>query len=161
MTDRNKVVWSEGLFLRTQHLQQQDRHTDWLIRQVLGALPRHAFGFTKLELDTTALEEGQVAVAVAEGVLLLGMRLPTRWWSMSLRPDIMEGPWVAIPWFSSELWRTCWMPTCRDCSFSGPTGCTRAEWKYSMRATWPMYTAESPAYALRRGFGMFTDFPPC
>ncbi|MGR3270603.1 type VI secretion system baseplate subunit TssK [Thalassococcus profundi] len=69
MTDRNKVVWSEGLFLRTQHLQQQDRHTDWLIRQVLGALPRHAFGFTKLELDTIALEEGQVAVAVAEGVL--------------------------------------------------------------------------------------------
>ncbi|WP_146590941.1 type VI secretion system baseplate subunit TssK [Puniceibacterium confluentis] len=69
MTDRNKVVWSEGLFLRTQHLQQQDRHTDWLMRQLLGALPRHSFGFTALKLDTTALDEGQVALALAEGVL--------------------------------------------------------------------------------------------
>ena len=25
MTDANKVVWLEGLFLRTQHFQQQDR----------------------------------------------------------------------------------------------------------------------------------------
>ena len=35
MTDRNKVVWSEGQYLRTQHLQQQDRHFDWLLRQAL------------------------------------------------------------------------------------------------------------------------------
>lgn len=69
MTDKNKVVWSEGLFLRTQHLQQQDRHTDWLIRQMLGAMPRHSFGFSTLELDTNALDEGQVALSRAEGVL--------------------------------------------------------------------------------------------
>ena len=39
MTDKNKVVWSEGLYLRTQHLQQQDRHLGWLVRQALRATP--------------------------------------------------------------------------------------------------------------------------
>ena len=28
MTQNNKVVWSEGLFLRPQHLQQQERYLE-------------------------------------------------------------------------------------------------------------------------------------
>ena len=39
MSDKNKVVWSEGLFLRTQHLQQQDRYTEGLVRGALQAAP--------------------------------------------------------------------------------------------------------------------------
>lgn len=69
MTDRNKVVWSEGLFLRTQHFQQQDRHTEWLIRQALQSTPLQSFGFSKLKLDTAALDAGQMAITEAEGVL--------------------------------------------------------------------------------------------
>ena len=69
MTDRNKVVWSEGLFLRTQHLQQQDRHIRWLMRHTLAAQPEAAFGFLALDLDPVALDTGQVAVAQAEGFL--------------------------------------------------------------------------------------------
>ena len=69
MTDRNKVVWSEGLFLRTQHFQQQDRHTDWLMRQTLAAQPEAAFGFLSLKLDSVALETGQIALADAQGFL--------------------------------------------------------------------------------------------
>ncbi len=69
MTDRNKVVWSEGLFLRTQHLQQQDRHTDWLMRQILAAQPEAGFGFLSLTLDPVALDTGQIALAQAEGFL--------------------------------------------------------------------------------------------
>ena len=69
MTDRNKVVWSEGLFLRTQHLQQQDRHVDWLVRQTLDALPLQNFGFSALEIDRTAMDAGQIALSTAQGVL--------------------------------------------------------------------------------------------
>ena len=69
MSDKSKVVWSEGLFLRTQHLQQQDRHTEWLARRMLAATPRQSFGFAKLALDEAALGAGMVGVAEAEGVL--------------------------------------------------------------------------------------------
>ena len=68
MTDRNKVVWSEGLFLRTQHFQQQDRHSEWLARRALRATPLQGFGFVELKLDPTALDAGMVGIEQAEGV---------------------------------------------------------------------------------------------
>ncbi|WP_300042634.1 type VI secretion system baseplate subunit TssK [uncultured Paracoccus sp.] len=69
MTDRNRVVWSEGLYLRTQHLQQQDRHLGWLVRQALRATPLQSFGFVALQLDRAALDAGQMAVEIADGVM--------------------------------------------------------------------------------------------
>lgn len=69
MTDRNKVVWSEGLFLRTQHFQQQDRHTEGLVRGAMAAHPLQRHGFARLELDRTALGAGQIAISVAAGIL--------------------------------------------------------------------------------------------
>lgn len=69
MNDRNKVVWSEGLFLRTQHFQQQDRHTDWLIRQTRAAQPQSNFGFMDLTLDPVALDTGQIALSETSGFL--------------------------------------------------------------------------------------------
>lgn len=68
MSNSNRVVWSEGLFLRTQHFQQQDRHGEWLVRAALGAMPRQGFGFTKLELDPAALSAGMVSLLSAQGV---------------------------------------------------------------------------------------------
>ena len=68
MTDRNRVVWSEGLFLRTQHFQQQDRHTEWLARRALRSTPLQSFGFVSLKLDQTSLDAGLVSVEEAEGV---------------------------------------------------------------------------------------------
>jgi type VI secretion system protein ImpJ len=68
MTERNRVVWSEGLFLRTQHFQQQDRHTEALVRGALRAAPMQPFGFAALELDGAALDAGRIAVARADGI---------------------------------------------------------------------------------------------
>ncbi|HEX3210484.1 MAG TPA: type VI secretion system baseplate subunit TssK [Geminicoccaceae bacterium] len=65
----NKVVWSEGMFLRAQHFQQQDRHTDALVRAVLRGLGRHGWGFTRLKLNTSLLTTGKLAIAEAEGIL--------------------------------------------------------------------------------------------
>lgn len=64
----NKVVWSEGLFLRTQHFQQQDRHTETLVRGALRAAPLQPFGFTRIELDRSALDSGLVGLEAAEGL---------------------------------------------------------------------------------------------
>lgn len=68
MSDSNKVVWSEGLFLRAQHFQQQDRHAEALLRAGLAALPRQSFGFTRLTLDRAALDGGRLAISDAQGI---------------------------------------------------------------------------------------------
>lgn len=69
MSDANKVVWSEGLFLRTQHFQQQDRHTEALVRGVLQSAPHQAWGFASLTLDGAAAGAGRIAIESAAGIL--------------------------------------------------------------------------------------------
>jgi len=68
MANNNKVVWSEGLFLRTQHFQQQDRHTEWLVRQSLRATSFQCWGFSALRLDGNALEAGLVGIEQGAGI---------------------------------------------------------------------------------------------
>lgn len=68
MTDSNKVVWSEGLFLRTQHLQQQDRYTESLVRRTMRSSPLQSVGFLSLTLDKNALDAGLIGIERAEGV---------------------------------------------------------------------------------------------
>ena len=38
MSDKNRVVWSEGLFLRPQHFQQQERYLEACLQGRAGAL---------------------------------------------------------------------------------------------------------------------------
>ncbi|TCO70526.1 type VI secretion system baseplate subunit TssK [Rhodovulum euryhalinum] len=69
MGERNRVVWSEGLFLRTQHFQQQDRWVEALVRGAMGAAPHQNWGFRRLVLDQAALDAGRVAIEAADGIL--------------------------------------------------------------------------------------------
>lgn len=73
-----KVIWSEGLFLRPQHLQQQDRYFDYQIRRRVQLLEPYCWGFQTLELDENLLQLGKVALTRAEGILPDGtlFRLP-------------------------------------------------------------------------------------
>jgi len=84
MGEKNKVVWSEGLFLRTQHFQQQDRWVEAEIRGAMQASALQNFGFRKLVLDGAALDAGRVAIEAAEGILPDGT-------PFSL-PDLMPAP---------------------------------------------------------------------
>lgn len=68
MTINNRVVWSEGLFLRPQHFQQQDRHVERYVDLRVGAVRTHGWGFTELELDRDLLGTGKLAVRRARGV---------------------------------------------------------------------------------------------
>ncbi|MGE5170904.1 MAG: type VI secretion system baseplate subunit TssK [Rudaea sp.] len=65
----SKVVWSEGMFLRPQHFQQQDRYLEFYAHA--RALPMEGFfwGFRELRLDADALALGRIAIAAAQGIL--------------------------------------------------------------------------------------------
>jgi len=65
----SKVVWSEGLFLRPQHFQQQDRHAEWRLEAHRRQFQPNGWGFSSFELDEGALSIGKVALRAASGVL--------------------------------------------------------------------------------------------
>lgn len=67
MASRGKVVWSEGMFLRTQHFQQQDLRLESLVAGTFSALPYPWFGFRKLTLDENALAAGLIGIQEAAG----------------------------------------------------------------------------------------------
>ena len=69
MSWRNRVLWTEGMFLRPQHFQQADRWTERIDGLTLRAARPLAFGFTTLEIDEGLLRTGAFALARAAGVL--------------------------------------------------------------------------------------------
>ena len=68
MSQHNRVVWAEGLFLRPQHFQQAERYFERLMNQRLESLAPYAAGFTKLQIDQELLKIGKVGLVAAEGV---------------------------------------------------------------------------------------------
>lgn len=62
MSLHSRVVWSEGLFLRPQHFQQQDRYHEAYIEARCRALKASAWGFEDLEIDGQLLKLGKIAV---------------------------------------------------------------------------------------------------
>ncbi|MFZ1495274.1 MAG: type VI secretion system baseplate subunit TssK [Candidatus Competibacter denitrificans] len=65
----SKVVWSEGMFLRPQHFQQQDRYLEAFVRQSCSPLRPYGWGVTELVLDRETLALGKVAITSAKGLL--------------------------------------------------------------------------------------------
>jgi type VI secretion system protein ImpJ len=68
MSVYSKIVWSEGLFLRPQHLQQQDRYFERYVETRCHALRSNSWGLTELELERDLLTIGQLGLARAAGV---------------------------------------------------------------------------------------------
>jgi type VI secretion system protein ImpJ len=69
MSWENKVVWTEGLFLQPQHLQQQERYLERLVRASTAALRPFSWGLTRLDLDADLLTLGKFSVRAAAGIL--------------------------------------------------------------------------------------------
>ena len=67
MTWNSRVAWQEGMFLRAQHFQQQDRWVESQIRGSVGALRPHPWGVTELTIARDLLAAGRFAVASAAG----------------------------------------------------------------------------------------------
>ncbi|NBC33556.1 MAG: type VI secretion system baseplate subunit TssK [Alphaproteobacteria bacterium] len=69
MATDNKVVWSEGMFLRTQHFQQFDRYMERLVRGAAGPLRPYGWGITELQINREMLSTGKFAVSHCRGIL--------------------------------------------------------------------------------------------
>jgi len=69
MSQYNKVVWSDGMFLRPHHFQQQDRYLEDLIAYCTGAVRRHAWGFAELKIDSDLLQTGKFGLVQCHGML--------------------------------------------------------------------------------------------
>ncbi len=70
-----RVIWSEGLFMTPQHLQQQDRYYEHFIGRRFSALTQTAWGVLRTAIDETALQQGQVTVEFFEGIMPDGLPL--------------------------------------------------------------------------------------
>lgn len=66
---KNRVLWSEGQFLRPQHFQQQERFFDHVLDARTRSMLAYGWGFTALEIDTGALARGIVQLNAARGIL--------------------------------------------------------------------------------------------
>ncbi len=69
MSWNNRVVWSEGMFLRPQHFQQHDRYLETLIDGRIRPLLAGGWGFSELQIDEALLAQGKFAILSAKGVL--------------------------------------------------------------------------------------------
>jgi type VI secretion system protein ImpJ len=73
MTWTNKVIWTEGMFLQPQHLQQHDRFLAQQAQMRLAATVAYGWGFVSLTIDSAALRLGKIAITAAHGVMPDGL----------------------------------------------------------------------------------------
>jgi type VI secretion system protein ImpJ len=68
MSFDNKVIWSEGMFLRPQHFQQLDRYFDQQLKSVLSLAQENLWGLQSITIDSELLPLGKVSVTQIRGV---------------------------------------------------------------------------------------------
>ncbi|WP_106743526.1 type VI secretion system baseplate subunit TssK [Yoonia maritima] len=66
---RNRVAWTEGMFLRVQHFQQSDRWTDQLVRDATRPLAPYPWGILEMSIDKAALGIGRFGLSSIKGIL--------------------------------------------------------------------------------------------
>src|ERR1700761_2570397 len=78
MSAYNKVLWSEGLFLRPQHFQQQSRFIERFLETRCNALHPHSWGAVELEIERDLLAIGKFGLRRMTGVFADGtpFRMP-------------------------------------------------------------------------------------
>src|SRR5208283_1618459 len=71
----HRVVWSEGMLISPQHLQQADLYHERMLDQRLAALAPQPWGILSLELDQGALAAEELRVSRFVGILPDGLYL--------------------------------------------------------------------------------------
>ena len=92
----NKVLWKEGIFIRPQHFQQQDRYFNHIINQRSCAYGPYYYGFLSIEFNHDLLAQGKVALRSASGFFKDGsfFSFPNE--------DLLPGPLDLSSGFSGE-----------------------------------------------------------
>jgi len=65
----SKVVWSEGLFLRPHHLQQNDRYLENLLESRVRHVTPYPWGFSHLEIDRDLAPQSKFSLRRAAGIM--------------------------------------------------------------------------------------------
>ncbi len=68
MIQPRKLVWTEGLFMTPQHLQQSDLYHEALVHSRVHAIVPYDWGITEVQFDDRALTAGQVRITKCHGV---------------------------------------------------------------------------------------------
>ena len=68
MSIRNRVIWTEGMFLRPQHFQQQDRYLERLIDGRCIGMRRYDRGFYACRIDADLLKIGKLSLTECRGI---------------------------------------------------------------------------------------------
>ena len=63
MPEFGKPIWSQGLFMRPQHFQQQERYWESFVHDRVSGQSGYGWGLRRLEIDEAALELGRFEVA--------------------------------------------------------------------------------------------------
>jgi type VI secretion system protein ImpJ len=104
MVWHDKVVWQEGMFLRAQHFQQQDRHTEHLLQARAAPLRPHPWGITELSIDRDLLAAGRFALSGAAGVMEDGTPFSLPGTADAPQPlDLPEGTRNAVVYLALPL----------------------------------------------------------
>ena len=69
MSWNSKVVWSEGMLLQPQHLQQHDRYLQTQLEARVSGLSPYDWGFSSLKIDETQLALGKISLLSCRAVL--------------------------------------------------------------------------------------------
>ncbi|MDD5037325.1 MAG: type VI secretion system baseplate subunit TssK [Methylococcaceae bacterium] len=72
MSENNRVIWSEGMFLRPQHFQQHDRYLENWVHGRCAGLRAFDWGFRSLKLDQGQLAIGRLALLDCRGAFADG-----------------------------------------------------------------------------------------
>jgi len=73
MSENNRVIWSEGMFLRPQDFQQHDRYIESLVYGHGSGIQAYHWGISKLKVDKRLLAMGQFALAECAGIFQDGV----------------------------------------------------------------------------------------
>ena len=69
MQSGNRVVWTEGMFLRVQHFQQADRWTEQLVQSSVRDIQPHRWGVADIAFDRDLLHIGKFALSSCRGTM--------------------------------------------------------------------------------------------
>ncbi len=90
MSVNNKVVWSEGMFLRPQHYQQQDRYMERYVNGRCSSLSAYGWGIESIQIDSEPLHLGKISITDIRGVFPDGTPFSAP--DSELLPSIFEVP---------------------------------------------------------------------
>jgi type VI secretion system protein ImpJ len=90
MQGDGRVAWREGLFLRQQHFQQQDRYVEALVTALTGGLRPYPWGVSDLKINEDLAALGKFANERLSGVMPDGL-------PFSIPGDLPPPPPIDIP----------------------------------------------------------------